>query len=228
MSSQTASKQIVRRWGAGTGAVVRLLVAARTPLTGVAIAEAVGLTQPRVSQVLSQLAKAEAVSATEFGYVGAPEVLLELYHARTRPRLVEPESYWHASTGLMEQAQQLLRVAMHHNTKLAFSADLGVELLSPQKEPVQTVIYLNKVLPIHDAGFTAVATRAEATAIVRPTDDLSLFVPAAPWRQEILGLPLTDPCQQWVDLLDLGGNDRLGAAEQFRSAIIAKTLPQET
>lgn len=223
-----ASTKAVRRWGAGTGAVVRLLVAADTPLTGVAIAKAVGLTQPRVSQVLSQLAKAGAVEATEFGYVGMPEVLLELYRTRSRTNLVEAESYWRAPMALIEQAQQLLAVAKYHNSQLAISADLGVELLSPKMSSVRAVIYLDRVLPIQKAGFMAVETASEATLVLRVTDDSSLLVPAVPWRQEILGLPLADPCQKWVDLLELGGRDRLQIAEEFRQAIVAKTLPRDS
>lgn len=68
----------MRRWGAGTAAITRLLVAAEAPLTGVAIADAVGVSQPRASQVLKQLAEHDAVRATERRYVGHPARLLDL------------------------------------------------------------------------------------------------------------------------------------------------------
>lgn len=67
MTSTVVSRTPVRRWGAGTAAVVRLLVASEVPLTGVAIAAAVGVTQPRVSQVLTQLAKHRGVAASDDG-----------------------------------------------------------------------------------------------------------------------------------------------------------------
>lgn len=96
----------VRRWGAGTAAVVRLLVASDVPMTGVAISMAVGVTQPRGSQVLKQLADLNAVTATPDGYLGEPSTLLDLYRARTRPHLVEPESYWYSTRPLTEQAER--------------------------------------------------------------------------------------------------------------------------
>ena len=45
-------------------------------------------------------------------------------------------------------------------------------------------------------------------------------------RDEVDGLPIVDPCQQWWDLLDLGGEDRAEAADRFRTAIVSRTLPR--
>ena len=38
------------------------------------------------------------------------------------------------------------------------------------------------------------------------------------------GIPLADPVQQWADLLELGGDDRLEAAERLRRAILDRTI----
>ena len=61
--------------------ITRALIAAKGPLTGVALAEAVGVSQPRASQVIRQLAEQTAVRATDDGYVGRPAKLL---HHSTR------------------------------------------------------------------------------------------------------------------------------------------------
>jgi len=58
-------------------------------MTGVALARAVGVSQPRVSQVLQQLTAAGAVEATPNGYVGDAASLLDLYRRRFRPSLFE-------------------------------------------------------------------------------------------------------------------------------------------
>jgi hypothetical protein len=39
-------------------------------------------------------------------------------------------------------------------------------------------------------------------------------------------LPVADPCQQWWDLLDLGGEDRAEAADRLRTAIVERTIPR--
>lgn len=92
MFTRSASKNVARRWGAGTAAVVRFLVASDLPMTGVAIAAAAGVTQPRASQILNQLVALDAVTATPDGYVGETATLLDLYRMKTRPHLAEPES----------------------------------------------------------------------------------------------------------------------------------------
>ena len=111
MAASTASKNAVRRWGAGTAAIARALIAAEEPLTGVALAEAVGVSQPRASQVIRQLAEQTAVRATDDGYVGRPAKLLDLYERRSRPALVEAESYWYSTRPLSDQAARVLRLA---------------------------------------------------------------------------------------------------------------------
>ncbi len=92
-----ASRNAARRWGAGTAAIARTLIAADQPLTGVAIADAVGVSQPRASQVLKHFFGHDAVRATADGYVGRPSTLLDLYGQRSRPLLIETESYWYST-----------------------------------------------------------------------------------------------------------------------------------
>jgi hypothetical protein len=226
MSSTAASSHAARRWGAGTAAVVRLLVASDDALTGVAIAATVGVTQPRVSQVLKQLAEQRAVAATPDGYVGDQEKLLDLYRIRARPHLVEPESHWYGIHPLVEQAQRLLAVAADRNLAIAFSADLAPDLVAPWRHPSVAVAYVDALPPMEEAGLVPAEGRADASVIVRWTDDHTLLSPASPWRGEADGFPIADPCQQWWDLIDLGGQDRAEAATRLRHAIVDRTLPK--
>ncbi|MEO6628389.1 MAG: hypothetical protein ABIP03_07440 [Aquihabitans sp.] len=224
MTSTVVPRTAVRRWGAGTAAVVRLLVASEVPLTGVAIAAAVGVTQPRVSQVLSQLATHHAVAAVDDGYVGDPDVLLDLYRTRARPHLAVPETYWYSTRPPTDQADRLVETATEEQISIAFSADLAPDLLAPWRHPTATVVYADQPLVLDDAGFVPAEGRADASIIVRWTSDPRLLSPAPPWPDEIDGLPLVDPCQQWWDLLDLGGEDRAEAAARLRGAIISRRL----
>lgn len=226
MPQTVVSKNVVRRWGAGTAAVVRLMVASYPPMTGVAIAAAAGVTQPRASQILKQLAELDAVSATPDGYVGDPAKLLDLYRARTRPHLVEPESYWYSTRPLAEQASRVQALAAKREAAIAFSADLAPDLLAPWRHPTITIAYVADQLPATEAGFVPAEGRADASLILRWADDHRLLSPAPPWVDEVDSYPITDPCQQWWDLLDLGGEDRAEAADRLRSAIVARTLPR--
>ncbi len=224
MPQTVVSKNVVRRWGAGTAAVVRLMAASDLPMTGVAIAAAAAVTQPRASQILKQLAELGAVSATPDGYVGDPAKLLDLYRARTRPHLVEPESYWYSTRPLTEQASRIQALAAKQEAGIAFSADLAPDLLSPWRHPTVTIVYVADQLPADEAGFIPAEGRADASLILRWADDHRLLSPAPPWVDEVDGHRVTDPCQQWWDLLDLGGEDRAETAERLRSAILARTM----
>jgi len=224
--STTASRNVVRRWGAGTAAVVRVLIASDEPITGVSIASSVGVTQPRVSQVLTQLADQDAVAATRDGYVGERAKLLDLYGARTRPHLIEPESYWYGTRPLTEQARRVLALAGDHDVTVAFSADLAPDLVAPWRHPTITIAYVSAPLPVEDAGLVPAEGRADATLIVRLTENNGLLFPASPWSGEVDAIPIADPCQQWWDLRDLGGEDRAEAADRLRTAILERTLPR--
>lgn len=220
-----ASRSAVRRWGAGTAAIVRTLVAATEPLTGVALAEAVGVSQPRASQVIRQLAEQTAVRATDDGYIGRPAKLLDLYERRSRPGLVQAESYWYSTRTLSDQAASAIRRAGVTKTDVAFSADLGPDLLVPWRHPTLAVVYATGALDLSNAGFVPAEGRSDASVILRWTTDRTLLAPAAPWPRVVDNIPLTDPTQQWWDLLDLGGEDRREAADRLRAAIIAHTIP---
>jgi hypothetical protein len=80
-------------------------------------------------------------------------------------------------------------------------------------------------LDLNDAGFVLAEGRPDASLILRWTADRTLLAPAAPWPRIVDNIPLTDPTQQWWDLLNLGGEDRREAADRLRTAIIAHTIP---
>jgi hypothetical protein len=224
MATSVASKSAVRRWGAGTAAIVRRLIAADAPLTGVAIAEAVGVSQPRASQVLKRLAEHDAIRPTEHGYVGRPARLLDLYRRRARPLLVQPESYWYSTRSAVEQAPRIVELAADRQAPIAFSADLAPDLLVPWRHPTLTVVYTSVSLMLDAAELVPAEGRADASVILRWTSDPTLVSPASPWPSLVEGIPLTDPVQQWWDLLELGGEDRREGADRLRRAILARAI----
>jgi len=226
MAVSIASKTAVRRWGAGTAAIARALIAADRPVTGVAIADAVGVSQPRASQVIKQLSDHGAVRATADGYIGRRSKLLDLYRRRARPSVVEPESYWYSTRPPADQATRIVNLAQAAEVDIAFSADFAPDLLVPWRHPTLTIVYVDDTLDLSSAGFVPAEGRADASIIARWTTDRTLLAAAHPWPSIVGGVPLTDPTQQWWDLLDLGGEDRREAADRLRAAILARTITQ--
>lgn len=225
---EITSSTAARRWGSGTAAIVRLLVAADQPLTQVAIADAVGVTQPRASQVLRSLTEAGAVTASTRGYRGRRARLLDLYAVRSRPHLLEPEAFWFSLRPMIDQARAITRASEVADTPVALSADLGPDLLVPWRHPTLTVVYCAQPLHLDTAGFVPAEGPVDASVVVRHTDDRTLLEPSPGWAATVEGITLTDPVQQWRDLLDLGGEDRKEAADRLRRAILDRELPRST
>lgn len=209
-----------RRWGAGTSALVRALVAASRPVTQVELATLVGVSQPRVSQVLGRLARSSAVASTADGYVGRRRRLIDLYVANHRPALVGVEVSWYSLQPMREQIDGLCAHAASTGTRLAVSADLAPDLLAPWRHPTLTVVYADGALDLTSAGFVRAEGRVDATVLVRHTSDTTLLAAFEPWRRSVDGLPLADPVQQIWDLHDLGGADRAEAADRLMAAVL--------
>ncbi|MCU1453789.1 MAG: hypothetical protein JWN46_1935 [Acidimicrobiales bacterium] len=203
---------------------MRLLIASEVPLTQVAMASAVGVSQPRASQVIKQLAELDAVRATPAGFVGRRARLLDLYLDRARPSTVEPDSYWYTTRSIVEQARRIVDQAAREQAQVAFSADLGPDLLVPWRHPTVVVVYADRHLGLDAAGLVRAEGSADASTIVRRTNDRTLLVPAPAWPRAVDGIPLVDPVQQWWDLIDLGGDDRREAAGRLRRAILDRSI----
>jgi hypothetical protein len=220
-----SSKQSARRWGSGTSAIARALLAATGPLRGVSLAASAQVSQPRASQVLAQLLDHRAVRAGTEGYSAHAALLMDLYRQRSRPALVSAEMHWYSTRTLRDQAARVVNCAREAQSQVAFSADLGPDLLVPWRHPTVAVVYSSAALELDALGFVRAEGRPGASIIVRWTQDRTLLVPAEPWPAAVDGLPLTDPTQQWWDLLDLGGEDRKEAADRLQQAILTHSLP---
>lgn len=224
MARTATPRPTARRWGPGTSAIVRALVAAEGPVSQVELASLVGVTQPRVSQVLATLARSRAVSTRRDGYIGRPSRLIDLYAKKHRPKLLEPEQPWYSVRPIHEQADAILDAAQQAATRIVFSADLAPDLLVPWRHPTVAVVYSDVPLDLSDAGFVRAEGRVDATVLVRASADTTLLAAFPPWPATAERLPVADPVQQVWDLLDLGGEDRREGGDRLRRAIIDRQL----
>lgn len=225
MPRKTETPRPARSWGSGTSAIARLLLAVEEPLTQVAIAEAVGVTQPRASQVLKQLTAQAIVRSGPRGYAAAKRArLLDLYLERSRPALVRPEEGWYGTAQLLDQVKRVVELVSRTGESIAVSADVGPDLLVPWRHPTIAIVYTQSELDLSKARLVRAEGRVDATVLVRTTDDQSLLRSFPPWPSTVEGVPLADPVQQWRDLLELGGDDRRDAAARLRQAILEHSI----
>lgn len=212
-----------RRWGAGTSAIVRALIAAAQPITQVELATLVGVSQPRVSQVLKRLTDSSDVTSTSDGYIGRRSQLIDLYIDNHKPTIIVPEMPWYSLRPMREQIDVLCTHAKSSGIRVAVSADLAPDLVAPWRHPTLTVVYADQALDLAAAGFVRAEGRVDATAIVRHTGDTTLLATFEPWARVVDGVPVADPVQQIWDLHDLGGADRIEAADRLRATMLNST-----
>ena len=125
---------------------------------------------------------------------------------------------------MAEQARRVIDISHVIGGRVAFSADLAPDLLAPWRHPTLTIVYSEHRLELDAARFVPAEGLGDASIVFRWTSDATLLSPFGRWPAEVEGVPLTDPVQQWSDLLSLGGNDRLEASVRLRRAILNRTI----
>lgn len=207
-----SSSTQARRWGSATSALVRRLVTVAQPVNQVALARELGVSQPRISQILRLLAK----HGIDVDLLGDPQQrrrLVDLYVHHHRPDNVA-EALFYGLDAPYEQVRQVVDDARRARVRIAVSADLAPDLVAPWRTPTLTVVYSER--PLVPGSLVPAMARGEASIIVRPIADAALL---EPWETR-RDIPLAHPVQQVWDLYDLGGEDRIEAAERLLNAVM--------
>jgi len=200
----------VRRWGPATSQLVRHLAVHTEPINQVALARDLQVSQPRISQILRLLANHDI----DIEHLDDPEQrrrLVDLYVQYHRPYVVS-ESPFYGLDPAYEQVRQVVQAARRQNVRMTVSSDLAPDLIAPWRTPTLTVIYAEAALDLEPGLFVPAMARREATLLIRDISDDSLL---DPWPTSRPDIPIVHPVQQVWDLYDLGGEDRLEAAERL-------------
>jgi predicted transcriptional regulator len=210
-----------RRWGAATSNAVRLLALRSRPITQVELAQLLGVRQPRVSQIL-QLLVSEGVLTSELTEASQRAHMVDLYVRHHRPATVS-ETLWYGLDPHLHQIEAVSKFLSSLGAKYVVSADAASDYLAPWRSPSLTVIYAESDHRLQDAGLVAAMARGEATVLLREISDSSLLEPW-PGRHDA-PFPMAHPVQQIWDLHDLGGADRVEAADRVTRRIAASDDP---
>jgi hypothetical protein len=205
----------VRRWGPATSQLVRRLAVDAEAINQVALARDLQVSQPRISQILRLLANHDI----DIEHLDDPEQrrrLVDLYVRYHRPSAVS-ESLFYGLDPAYEQVRQVIEAASRQDVWVAVSADLAPDLIAPWRTPTLTVIYAEASLDLEPSLLVPAMARGEATLLIRHVSDDSLL---APWSTSRPDIPIVHPVQQVWDLYDLGGEDRLEAADRLISATL--------
>jgi hypothetical protein len=204
--------------GSGSLAIIRSLIRDTSKVDPNVLATTAGVTQPRASQVLAQL--------TALGLVERPSrtvwrpdrsQLLDRFLAEYRGP-GGTTTYHYSLAPLTSVAVTLAR---QRPTNHAISADVGVDLVAPWRQPSVVIIYAHAGFSLEGTDLVRAQGRDDANVIVRSPSDTSVFPnPLVCAAVQGVEVPLADPTQMMWDLIDLGGADRLEAAGVIREWIL--------
>jgi hypothetical protein len=209
--------------GAGGLGIVRALIGfvegEEEERGATALANQVGVSQPRASQVLGRLQSLGLVYKTDRGRLRPHrEALLDAFLAEYKGP-GGSEHYYYTLDAPSDVARTAVRVQRPHS--FVVSADVGPDLVIGWRRPEVLVVYARE--PFLDADLDLVAAQGpdDANVIVRYPGDPSVF----PERTLVaddrgLEVPLAQPTQMIWDLQDLGGADRLEQAGVMRSWLL--------
>jgi hypothetical protein len=200
------------RRGLGTFAVLRRLLLS-TPLLQVDLATATGLTQPRVSQILSRLSDQGLVVRDITGWAPTDwdrglEVWLSSY-----PGPHGLVTYW---SGLDDVWSTTLTALNALPDDAVVSGDVAADLLEPWRQPQSAMIYVPAMDNLAGTGLVQVPAPADGAVAVCVPDDRTVW-PAdpitRPFRDRMISI--ADPLQVLSDVAKAQDEDSARAAEHL-------------
>jgi hypothetical protein len=212
--------------GSGSYAVIRALVAFSSGEDedpgATSLAAQIGISQPRVSQILHRLHDLKLVDMSGHGHWRPHrEALLDRFLAEY-PGPGGSEQFYYTLSSPVDVAVRVGRVSTPARP-IAVSADVGPDLIVPWRRPSQVILYTKHAIDPSNLGLTDAKGRHDANVLMRTPEDRSVFpIPALMGQVKGNEVPLADPLQQIWDLQNLGGADRIEAAGRLREWILER------
>lgn len=173
------------------------------------IAAAVGLSQPRVSQVLKELGAAGLVSRGRSGWsVSRPEAAFDTLI----PGIATPDLTvdWYGLDAPRQQIARICDQARAEQAQVRLCGDWAADLLAPWRRPGLIVLHVDRTLDLDNAGFVPASPESRSVALhigpIRPDwrvdEDLTaaMIVSAAP-------CPIAPVTEVAREILATGGSD---------------------
>ena len=214
-STRTARRGMPR--GSGSWSIIRSLISDGAVEGEAELAERAGVSQPRVSQVLSALSAAGLIErrARSTWTVDRPALLDAFLNNYADTRRIT--SWFYSLDSPHQTCERIAAAGESLHADIVISGDVAADRLVPWRVPTHTTVY---------AGDHRLAAHLDLTSAQGPDDaNVELIVPAdnsvLRIRQED-DATLAHPTQVILDLQRLGGSDRHEAAEKIRGWLLTR------
>lgn len=199
-------------WGRST--VTRFLML-RPPMSQNALAHATGLSQPRISQLLSELGTKGLATRTTNGWAPVDRSALLAHWVTTYPGPRGVSTWWLGLETPGQQAQAALSVL---GPGARVSGDVAADAAAPWRTPTQAVLYAPQGVDLSAAQLTPAAAEEATTVLVVPADP-------GVWAAlpDSNGVEVMDGLQVLWDLLHAPGPDAMDAAARWRTQLLGLT-----
>lgn len=208
----------------GRFAVVRRLLETG-PQNQADLAQGTRMTQPRVSRILSPLRQDGLIARTAAGWEPANWDALCDWFLATYPGPGGVTTHWF-SLDPPVVAAAAATAATARAGRVGVSGDVAADLILPWRRPEHVVVYAERGANLADSGFTPAVSPQDATMTFIVPKDPGVWLPR-PWTPSPSrpDIELVDPVQILFDLYAASGSDAEQAAERWRQALQAGSLP---
>lgn len=201
--------------GAGSWAVIRMLIADGRVDGATALARRAGVSQPRASQILSHLTEAGYVEREGRSRWRADRAeLLDAFIAEY-PGPQGETAWYYSLSSPAQTCDHVLAAAASASTRAAVSGDVAADRIAAWRVPTFTTVYVAEPHVLTRLRLTPATGPQDANVEVIVPDDRSVFCEAP-----TADASLAHPTQVIYDQERLGGTDRSEAGERIKTWLL--------
>jgi hypothetical protein len=216
----TGSRQQSRRGRPGWGifSVLRALLALEGGARQIELVDFANVSQPRISQALSQLATLDLVERAPAGWAVTDKVKAITWWVDHYPGPGGLASHWYGLDPVVEQAFRVHELLAAKGSRPAVSGDVAADLVAPWRTPVHALVYAEKGADLAAAGLTPAAAEDATLTLLLPADLAVWPIGHTPWTWGLTGygnVSRAGSLQVLYDLKHASGPDADDAAQAW-------------
>ena len=185
----SGSQRLNRRGRPGWGvfSVLRVLIALEGGARQSELVEFAKVSQPRISQALSELASLDLVERVRPGWTVRDKAKAITWWVDHYPGPGGLASHWYGLDPVVEQAFRVYELLAAKRSRPTVSGDVAADLVAPWRTPAHALLYAEKGADLVAAGLTPAAAEDATLTLVLPADGGVWPIGRTPWTVGLTG-----------------------------------------